>query len=259
MSLKNKLALVTGAASGIGFAIAELFAQEAATVIAVDVQEAVSESIKSFDTSHGQQHSAFVCDVSKSESVSELFTKISEMYHVQKVPNVIVNCAGIGDGSKFVDTSEEVFDRIINVNLKGPFLISRAAARELIKHYPEASLKPLETYASIINISSIAGKCSFPANHAVYSATKSGLDAMTRVMAYELAEHKIRVNSLAPGPIRTPMNDPAVKPIAKVHAEMTYMKRFGEASEVAQSCVFLASDNSSYVTGTSLDCNGGFI
>lgn len=140
--------------------------------------------------------------------------------------------------------------------MKGPFLITRAAIQELVKHYPEANLKPLESYASVINISSISAKSAFPGNQCIYAATKSGLDAMSTILAFELAEYRIRVNSIAPGPIRSPMN--AANPQSKLHAEMTYLKRLGESSEIAECCVFLASDKSSYMTGSVVDCNGGW-
>ena len=258
MSLKNKLALITGANSGIGNEISNLFAKEGATVIAIDIQEHVYEVPNQLDKTLNQQHSAFVCDVSNSEQVSKLFENISEKYKNERVPNVIVNCAGILIYSKLIDTTEDTFDKIVSVNLKGPFLIARRAVQELVKRYPMAKLEPLESYASIINISSISGKSAFPGNPFIYAATKAGLDSMSKVLACELAEYKIRVNSVAPGPIRTPMNDPSKRSCAKDHAEMTYMKRFGESSEVAELCVFLASEKSSYITGSSIDVTGGF-
>ncbi len=194
--------------------------------------------------------------MSKSDQVETLFEKISELYKDEKVPSIIVNCAGIFILSKLIDTTEETFDKIVNVNLKGPFLITRAAIKELVKHFPGAKLKPLESYASVINISSISAKSGFPGNQCVYAATKSGLDAMSTILGFELAEYQIRVNSVAPGPIRSPMN--TANPQSKLHADMTYMKRLGEASEIAECCLFLASDRSSYITGYCLDCGGGW-
>lgn len=257
--LTGRLALVTGAASGIGNEIAKSFARHEATVIMIDIQPTVYQSVNDLDKSKGQNHSAFTCDVSSSEQVTKLFTDIKERYPEQKVPNVIVNCAGIFILKRLIETTDEVYDKIMNTNLKGTFLITRAAAQELVKNYSEENFKALSTYASIINISSIASKSSFFDNQCVYAATKGGMNSMTKVIADELAKYKIRCNSVLPGAIRTPMNDLDVRPAAKVHCEMSYMKRFGETSEVADLCIFLASDMSSFITGALIECTGGML
>lgn len=186
--------------------------------------------------------------------MEKLFDSISKMY--QMVPNIIVNCAGVLLTSKLIETTDEEFERTVNVNLKGSFNITRTGTRELVKRFNEANLKPLESYASIINISSISAKSAFPGNQCIYAATKAGLDAMSKVLAYELAEYKIRVNSVSPGPIRTPMN--LVNPSSHLRTQMVFMKRMGEASEIAECCIFIASDKSSYITGSILDCDGGW-
>ncbi len=187
----------------------------------------------------------------------ELFANIKEKYPDIKVPNVIVNNAGIFILSNFLDLNENIFDKIVSVNLKGPFLVTHTAVQELIKIYPNKTLGPLDTYASIINISSIAGKKGFPYNQAIYAATKGGLDSLTKQTAFELAEYKIRVNSVAPGPIRTEMNANLPREISDIHTGITYFNRLGEVTEVAEACVFLASDKSSYTTGSILEVNGG--
>jgi NAD(P)-dependent dehydrogenase (short-subunit alcohol dehydrogenase family) len=256
--LSGKLALVTGAASGIGLEISQNFAKKNATVIMVDVQDKLYELVNYLDKNNNQNHSAFLCDVSGNENVRILFEKIKEKYSLEKVPNIIVNCAGICILSSLIDTTDEIFEKVIGVNLKGPFLVTRAAAQELIKNYDESKFKPTDTYASIINIGSVSGKSAYEENPCVYSASKGGIHSMTKVVAYELAKFKIRCNAVLPGPIKTPMNDPAIRPNLKMHADMTYLKRLGESSEVAELCSFLASDSSSYITGGLLECSGGF-
>lgn len=258
MSLINKLALVTGAANGIGEEIAKTFAKEGACVIGVDIDAKVNDVVKTFDTTQGQKHSSFICDVSKSDQVNQLYANIREAYCEQKVPNVIVNNAGVSIICMYENLSEKLFDKIISVNLKGTFLVTHGAVKQLIEMHPRANLGPLDTYASVINITSIAGRKGFPYNQCIYAATKGGIDSMTKQSAFDLAQYRIRVNSVAPGPIKTAMNERMPREVSDIHAAMTYFNRLGETSEVAQACVFLASDKSSLITGHVLDVNGGY-
>ena len=256
--LKNKLALVTGGASGIGLSIAKLYAEQNATVILVDIQETVTSIVNELKKDQSQEHSAFVCDVSVNDQIQSLFRQIKEKYPTQKVPNVIVNAAGVAFQKPIVETSESEYDRVMDINLKAPFLITQAAAKELIANYDANAFQTLDTYASIINIASILGvhavKNAFP-----YAASKAGLIRLTKSSATELGSYKIRVNAVLPGFIQTPMisSDSVKEHLPMIQFQTPLNNRLGEPIEVAQVCLFLASDASSFMTGAELECTGG--
>lgn len=255
--LKNKLALVTGAAQGIGEIISRTFAKEGATIALVDINKKAVEHVRD-ELYVGTQlpHSTHICDVSNSTQVKELFQNMKKI-HDGKVPTIIVNNAGIYLNKKFQDINEQEYDRLMNVNVKSTYLITQQAVRELIPLYLQTKLEPHHTFASVINISSLSGKngCEY---ENIYSATKAALDGLSRSLAKELGQYKIRCNSILPGLIRTKMlTSEDRKEFVDKLAAMTTLKRIGEAEEVAQVCLFLASDMSSYITGTSIDINGG--
>lgn len=180
--LSGKLALVTGGASGIGFQIAKAFANEGASLCIVDVNKNIDSVLKQLpDTS---AHTAFKCDVSNSNDVKNLFDNIKKQY-ANIIPTVIVNSAGITRDNLFLKLTEEDYDSVLNVNLKGTFLITQAASKELILNNSQVNLENFKTYASIINIGSIVGRLG-NVGQANYSASKAAVEGLTKTVAREL-------------------------------------------------------------------------
>jgi 17beta-estradiol 17-dehydrogenase/3alpha(17beta)-hydroxysteroid dehydrogenase (NAD+) len=258
--LANKLALVTGGASGIGNSIARLFAMNGANIVLVDMVPSVQEASKLIQQESNSQIKtlSFQCDVSNSTQVNQLFEKIRTAFPDQKVPNVVVNSAGITRDGFMLKMSEADFDKVIQVNLKGSFLILQAAARGLVE---QATLNKLDlsntkSYGSIINLASVVGKFG-NIGQVNYSASKAGVEGMTRTTAKEMGRFKIRCNAILPGFIRTPMTEKVPDKVLGQMVKMIPLGRFGEPEDIAQLALFLASDASSYVTGASIECSGG--
>lgn len=202
-----------------------------------------------------------VCDVTKSAQVNETMSEVREQ-HGSKVPNVLINSAGIGYITPIETMTEQDFDRIISINLKGTFLITQAVVKLLIENFPSVKFdSPTASYASIVNLASQAGKRGFP-SYSAYSMTKAGVEGFAFALGKELAQYRIRVNALRPYFINTPMvhkqdDDPTRPARMQMLKQVNPMKRFGDAEEVAQTALFLASDASSYITSTSIDVSGG--
>jgi 17beta-estradiol 17-dehydrogenase/3alpha(17beta)-hydroxysteroid dehydrogenase (NAD+) len=258
MLLTGKLAIVTGAAQGLGQAVAEGFAKEGATVILVDLSPKVHQTTATLNTQFPRTpaHSSFICDVSSGEQVDEMFERIKLLYE-GRTPTLIVNNAGIFIDKTLLDSSEFDFERTVNVNLKSAFLVTQAAMRHLVPNFSKVKLGKTESYASVINMASVAGRRAFLGNSVHYSASKAGMEAMVRQSAHELGKYKIRCNAVCPGPIATPLQTDAERLVK--HISYTKLGRVGEPHEVADLCVFLASDKSSFITGASIDINGGFL
>ncbi len=241
MRLKDKIAIVTGGASGIGAGIAERFASEGAETVAADL--ACTEQTLAATTARPLYRHKL--DVSDSGSITRLIDSVLARF--ERI-DVLVNCAGIGANKPFLETPVELFDRIIAVNLRGTFLISQAVARTMRR-----------AGGSIINIGSVSGLRG-NLGRAAYGASKGGLVTMSEVMAVELAAYKIRVNVIAPGPIETPLI--ATMMSAEERAIWTRrlpLGRFGNVADVASMALFLASDEGAYVTGQVLGVDGGFL
>ncbi|TKS89110.1 Estradiol 17-beta-dehydrogenase 8 [Collichthys lucidus] len=247
--LISRLALVTGGGSGIGRAVCQRFASEGASVVVADIsEESANETLESLTSDlRGQGHMATVVDVSSKESVKKLVTSIQTRYF--QPPSVCVNTAGITQDNFLLHMEEDQFDGVIQVNLKGSFLVTQAVAQALV-----ACGAPK---GSIITVGSIVGKVG-NIGQVNYSASKAGVEGLTRTAAKELSRFGIRCNCVLPGFISTPMTDKVPeKVINKV--EHTQMKslvplgRMGEPAEVADVCAFLASDDSRYVTGSSVE------
>lgn len=256
--LANRLALVTGGASGIGKAVAELFAKNGAHVAVADMASNVSDIAAEMqrNSSEGLCITGHTVDVSKSSQVNAMFQEIEAMHPEHRFPTIVVNSAGIVRDSFMVKTTEENFDKVIDVNLKGTFLVTQAATKAFManfKSFDDANEDFTKTFGSIINISSIIGKYG-AIGQSNYAASKAGVDGFTRASAKELGKFKVRCNSIQPGFIDTPMTANAALHPKQVQFMMALMaiKRFGQPDDIAQTALFLASDNSSYITGRSL-------
>jgi glucose 1-dehydrogenase len=250
MSLENRLALVTGGSSGIGKAICLELARQGAKVAVNYVGDATAaEQVVAEMNGNGDRHAfAVEADVSRSEEVRAMVRQAAERLGGL---NLLVNDAGVEKRQPFLEKSEQEWDHVIAVDLKGPFLCSQEAARQMVR---------LGTGGTIINISSVHESLAFP-GYAAYCAAKGGLRMLCRDMALELAPHHINVVNVAPGAIATPINqktldDPQQK--AKLESEIP-AHRIGTAEEVAKLVAYLASDEASYITGETIVIAGGLM
>ncbi len=250
MSLKDKVAIVTGAARGIGLACARRLAEDGATVVIADI-DAEAGAVAAEDLAQaGHAVSYAECDVGEKLALLNL---VAETVSGHERIDILVNNAAVLDSAPFLDLEEEEFDRVLRVNLRGPLLLSQAVARRMVAQV-EAGGAP----GSIINMSSVNAVFALP-DHVGYSVAKGGLTQLTRAMALALAPHGIRVNAIGPGSIRTPMLEQVATDEAAAHRILsrTPIGRFGEPEEVAAIAAFLASDAASYVTGTTIFADGG--
>ena len=245
MRLKDRIAIVTGAARGIGFAIAERFAAEGAAVVMSDIDDVGgAAAAKSIGASY--MH----CDVSRSADVNAL---VDGAVAVFGAVDILVNNAGIAIAGDFLDVTEADFDSVLSINLKGSFLMLQACARHMVKQ-AQAGRKP----GAIVNMSSVNDTLAIP-TIVSYCVSKGGVSQLTRATAIALAAHGIRVNAIGPGSIRTAMLAGVVSDKAAMHKVMsrTPLGRAGEPSEVAAIAAFLASDDANYVTGETIYVDGG--
>jgi NAD(P)-dependent dehydrogenase (short-subunit alcohol dehydrogenase family) len=238
MELKNKVAIVTGAASGIGRAIADNFISQGAKVIYSDISE-----IKNL--SENAQY--FSADVSKPAEVKKLIEFAVEKFGSLEV---MVNNAGIGSQGGILEENDENFDKVIDINLKGTFYGTREAA----KYMAENNIN-----GSIINMSSILGEVGFK-GAVSYCIAKGGVSQLTKTSAIDLAKKNIRVNAIGPGFIKTAMTEELLKNpnLNKLIISSTPMGRVGETQEIANLAIFLASDKASYITGQIMFADGGW-
>jgi len=239
----GKVVVITGAANGIGAACARLFATSGASVALWDIDAAAAASVAG---ALGAGALALRCDVSRrSEVDAAIQATIAAFGRI----DVLVNNAGIFRAADFLDVSEDDWDAVLGVNLKGAFLVGQAVAREMVKTGGGA----------IVNMSSVNGIMAIP-SIASYNASKGGINQLTRAMALALADRGIRVNAVAPGTIATELAKNAVLGSAEATARImsrTPLRRLGEPDEVAAVCAFLASDAASYMTGEIVVVDGG--
>ncbi len=243
LRLKDRVAIVTGSAQGIGLSIAELFLQEGAKVVLVDVDaQKVSEAAKNL-ASGGFETLGLSCDVTKFESCEEVVKATIAKFG--KI-DILVNNAGITRDNLLMRMSEPDWDMVLNVNLKGPFNFTKAAIRPMLKAH----------YGKIVNISSVIGQ-EGNAGQANYAASKGGLIAFTKTCAREFASRNILCNAVAPGFIRTRLTDIVPEAEKQKFLSGVLLGRIGEPIEIARAVLFLASEDSSYITGHVLGVNGG--
>ncbi len=241
MRLKDKVAIVTGAAGGIGQAVAERFAREGARVVIADIDDARGAATAR------AIGALYVHADTGSKKDAEALVAAAVGAHGRL--DILVNNAGIVHACDFLEVSEEDFDRVLRVNLKGYFLCGQAAARQMVKQGGGGA---------IINMSSVNAVLAIP-NIVSYVVSKGGVNQLTRAMALALVDHGIRVNAIGPGSIATEllkkvMVDEAAR--AKIMSR-TPMGRAGEPAEVAAVALFLASEDSSYITGQTIYPDGG--
>ncbi len=241
--LKDKVAIITGSAQGIGYATAELFAAEGAKVVIVDVNaEQAAKSAAALDQGKGVAFGAS-CDVSKYEQCEAVVKATMEKWG--KI-DILVNNAGITRDNLMMRMSEGDWDLVLNVNLKGAFNFTKAVVRPMMKAH----------YGRIVSISSIVGE-EGNAGQANYAASKGGLIAMTKSVAREFASRSITANCIAPGFIKTHMTENIPEDAKKKLFDKILLGRMGEPVEIARAALFLSSDESSYITGHVLNVNGG--
>ncbi|MEX0405775.1 SDR family oxidoreductase [Aquibium sp. LZ166] len=249
MPLDGKVAIVTGAAGGIGYAIAERFLREKAKVVIADV-DAEKGAAAEKDLGRLGEVQYMKVDVGRRLDVHNLVAAAIDSYGDI---DILVNNAGIVHGADFLDLTEEDFDRVLSVNLKGTFLTGQAVARHMVEKVNNGG-----TPGSIVNMSSINAVFAI-ANQVPYSVSKGGVNQLTKAMALSLAPYRIRVNAIGPGSIMTDMlssvnSDPAGR---NRILSRTPLGRIGEPAEIAAIAVFLASDEASYITGQTIYADGG--
>lgn len=247
MKLEGKVAIVTGAGRGIGRGCAKRFAAEGVSVVVADLDEEQGTKTVADIVGQGGEASFLRTDISDPAQVTELAQSAVDTYGRL---DISLNCAGVIplEGSDILETSESEWDKVMGVNLKGAFLVSQAAARKMV----EAGS------GSIINIASVTALMAM-GNQAAYVASKAAVNGLTKSMAVGLAHRGIRVNAIGPGSIDTDMMGAVLsdeEAFARVMAR-TPLHRLGQPEDIAGAAVFLAGDDSSYITGQTLYVEGG--
>jgi meso-butanediol dehydrogenase/(S,S)-butanediol dehydrogenase/diacetyl reductase len=247
MRFQDKGVVVTGAGGGIGHSVSLEFAKEGALIAACDVDIAMAERTVEDVTKEGGRAYPFVLDVTDPDAVTAVMAAAKQQIGTL---DVLVNNAGVREIVPVLDLSYEEWSRVINVNITGVFLCAQAFAREVIA---------ADGTGAIVNLASTLGVVASP-SRAAYTASKHAVVGLTKEMAMEFGDKGIRVNAVGPGVIRTPLteryfqSEENAELIRSVHA----LNRWGQPPEVAKAIVFLASDDASFVTGTTLMVDGGW-
>lgn len=248
MQLQSNVAIVTGAASGIGRAIALRFAQEGAAVVIADINTTGAQETEARVRDAGGRALVVTTDVRRGDETQAMVAAVVEQFgHV----DILVNGAGIETLIPFVDLPEAEWNRVLAVNLTGPFLCGQAVAREMIR---------AGRRGKIINIASINSVIALH-HQAHYVSSKGGLLMLTKAMALELAPYGINVNAIGPGVVETPLTARSLSdPVRREFLQSRIpLARFGQPQDIAHAAVFLASDASDYITGTMLFVDGGWL
>lgn len=243
MTLENKVALVTGAGQGIGKATALMLAEEGADVIINDVRVKAAEATARDVEKLGRKTLVHAADVAVRQQVEEMFALIkSEFGRI----DILVNNAGITRDGFLVNLTEEEWDLVMDVNLKGVFNCTQLAARMMSE----------QNAGRIVNLSSATAQMG-NIGQVNYAASKGGVISVTKTLARELAPFNINVNAVAPGFIETPMTDAVPDKVKQQFVNSIPLKRMGKPQDVARVIKFLVSDDSAYITGQTIACNGG--
>lgn len=242
-NLENKTSIITGGAQGIGLALAEMFAENGSNISICDIDENALKTAQKTIEKYGVKVFVKKADISKADEC-QAFVKdtIENLGDI----DVLVNNAGVTRDNLTVRMSEQDWDLVININLKGAFLMSKAVLTHMMK----------QRKGSVVNISSVVGQMG-NAGQANYSASKSGLIGLTKSLAREFAGRNVRVNAIAPGFVRTAMTDKLKDDVKEKLLATIPLKRFAEPQDIAKAALFLASEQSSYITGQVLAINGG--
>ena len=243
MKLEGKVTLVTGGARGIGREIALLFAREGSDVVICDVNKEVASQTQKEVESLGRRSMSFETDVTVLKQVEEMINLTLDNF---KHLDILVNNAGITRDNLLLRMSEDDWDKVLAVNLKGVFNCTKAATKFMIK----------QRKGSIVNIASIIGIMG-NAGQANYAASKGGIISFTKSIARELASRNVNVNAVAPGFIQTAMTDKLTEDQRSKMLANIPLNRLGVPQDVAQTCLFLASSDSGYITGQTIVVDGG--
>lgn len=243
--LEDKVVMITGASRGIGRAIAEECAAEGAALALCDLKKDWLSETADNVAKHGARCETFEMDVAHSDAVKKAVKSVNDTFG--RI-DVAVNNAGIARDGLMLRMTDDDWDSVIRVNLTGAFMVTRAVSRLMLKQRSGA----IVNIASIIGLIGNAGQCN-------YSASKAGVIALTKSSAKELAARNVRVNAVAPGFIETKMTDELPEEYKEGIRSQIALKRFGVPREVARAVVFLAGEDSSYITGQVLTVSGGMV
>ena len=243
MRLKNKVAIITGGGSGIGEATVLRFSEEGAKIVINDINAEDANKVAKKVKANGCEVLVCIADVTNKNDIEDMINKTIEKFGRL---DILVNNAGINRDSFVKKMSEEQWDKVIEINLKGTFLCAQAALGQMIK----------QNSGRIINTASIGALGNI--GQANYSASKAGVIGLTKTLALEGARYNITVNCVSPGATNTPMTKKLPPEIAQKIKDKIPLKRFAEPNEIADIHLFLASDESSYITGQVINVNGGY-
>ena len=246
MKLRSKIAIITGAGSGIGHAIAQEFAREHAKIILIDIDTKTTKQVAEQLKNQGAHAEFMKCDVTKNNQIKKCITKIINKH---KKIDILVNNAGIFNNKPITQITEKEWDKIINTNLKGTFLFTKNVATHMIENKK----------GKIIIVSSIAGKAGL-VNTSAYSSANGGLINLMKELTLELSPHNININAVSPGIVSTRfMQQILENEEQKQHLIKSIpMQRFGTPDEIADAVVFLSSNDSDFITGHNLVVDGGW-
>ena len=243
MKLKDKVALVTGAAQGIGRAVALVLARNGADIVVSDINlEKAEETAKEIE-GIGPKAMAIRVNVANPGDVEGMVDAVLERFG--RI-DILVNNAGIARDKLILRMTEEDWDAVLNINLKGTFNCTKAVVKQMSK----------QRSGKIVNIASVSGEMGNP-GQANYSASKAGVIGFTKTIAREFAQRGINVNAIAPGYIQTPMTEALPEKAKEELKRMIPVERLGQPEDVAEAVLFLVSESSSYITGHVLNVNGG--
>ena len=245
VSMEGKLTLITGGARGIGKDIALRFAKEGSNIAICDVNLEEAEKTAGEIKALGRDVLAFKVDVTSSKDIQDMADKILDKFN--KI-DILINNAGITKDNLLLRMSEEEWDKVIAVNLKGAFLCTKIVSKLMLK----------QRFGKIVNLASIIGIMG-NAGQANYAASKAGIIGLTKSVAKELASRNICVNAIAPGFIKTDMTARLPEDVQKKMLSVIPLARFGEAKDVADLALFLSSESSSYITGQVIQADGGMV